>query len=102
MARYRTVKRIPGQRRVSLCIEHAPSTTPFMNTTTEPTTPSPIKCLHCDKPVYGRGLCAKAYHIARQLIKDGKLTWEDLERRGKALPPKQYTAKESVVKWLLE
>jgi hypothetical protein len=40
--------------------------------------------------------------VAKKLIKEGRTTWEDLEKRGKALPLKTHAAKNATVQWFLE
>ena len=41
-----------------------------------------------NKPAVARGLSANYYAIALRQVKAGKVTWEELEAQGKALPPK--------------
>ena len=37
----------------------------------------------------GRGLCSSHYATAHMLVKKGLVTWEQLEKKGKADPPKR-------------
>jgi hypothetical protein len=43
----------------------------------------------CSKLIYCRGLCQWDYKLAKQAIKDGLLTWEQLEAAGRSLAPKR-------------
>jgi len=47
-----------------------------------------------------RGLCKSCYSVACKLVKDGQITWDALEKAGKALKakPKNRTSQA----WLLE
>lgn len=40
----------------------------------------------CTSKVLARGLCSCHYHIALRAVKAGRITWELLEQRQKALP----------------
>ena len=46
------------------------------------------KCLYppCQRTAVARGLCQGDYATARELVRAGKTTWEQLEREGKSLP----------------
>lgn len=49
-----------------------------------------LKCLYpncesTDRNV--RGLCSNHYNMAHRLVKLGKTTWEELEKKGKTKPP---------------
>lgn len=44
------------------------------------------KCVVTGEPAVSRGLCARCYQAASSLVKSGKVTWEELEARGLALP----------------
>ncbi len=41
----------------------------------------------CSHKVTTRGLCAAHYAFAYRLVKEGKTTWEKLEKRGRITPP---------------
>jgi hypothetical protein len=47
-----------------------------------------MKCLieGCERKVRSRGLCSCCYTAAKNAVKVGKTTWEELERRGLSLP----------------
>lgn len=47
-----------------------------------------------------RGLCVRHYHVARGLIRAGRVTWEALEKNGKSLPAGR--AKETQTAWFLD
>lgn len=49
-----------------------------------------MKCLieGCERKSKSRGLCVNCYTAAKNVVKAGKPTWGDLERRGLALPSK--------------
>ena len=40
----------------------------------------------CRRRVANRGLCGGCYASARDMVAAGKVTWQDLERMGLALP----------------
>lgn len=46
------------------------------------------KCLQegCGKAQTHRGLCLSCYRSASRLVRRGKITWEELEAAGQALP----------------
>jgi len=48
-----------------------------------------------------RGLCNTHYQAAYLLVKKGRTTWEDLEKRGKVKPIAPWYAG-TVSKWFLE
>lgn len=43
-------------------------------------------CGHVQALALGRGLCMKCYSLAKNLVKAGTKTWEQLEELGLALP----------------
>ncbi len=47
-----------------------------------------VKCLRegCGRPAICRGLCASCYTTALRMVKNGKTTWEALEKAGKCVP----------------
>jgi len=47
------------------------------------------KCVITGEDAVCRGLSARCYQAASQAVKDGKVTWEELEAKGLALPPKR-------------
>lgn len=51
---------------------------------------------HCRRDAECRGLCRSCYQSAYQLVSDGVVTWDDLERRGKVESVRTTKA------WLLE
>ena len=64
-----------------------------------------FKCLvpDCDaNRNYGRGLCAKHYSALAQIIHRGLTTWDDLQKRGKALQPNQQVRHSKIKEWALE
>ena len=60
------------------------------------------KCLKddCDKQADSRGLCRSHALYASRLVKEGVVTWEDLEKRGKCLP-KGYVRQFNSRAWFL-
>lgn len=62
-------------------------------------TPRLLRCLrpHCKGDAETRGLCGSDYQVAYQLVVAGMVTWEQLEREGKALPPRKVAKT-----WFLE
>jgi len=52
----------------------------------EPLDPNICRRPKCGLKVWCRGLCQMDYRFARQAIKEGAITWEELEREGKASP----------------
>ncbi len=48
-------------------------------------------CLHenCSVEMKHRGLCGSHYKASERLVKSKRTTWEALESKGLALPPKQ-------------
>ena len=64
-----------------------------------------FKCIvpDCDaNRHYGRGLCNTHYMSVFQIVKRGFTTWDDLERRGKILPPHQKNRYSLIKDWALE
>lgn len=51
----------------------------------------PIKCLTpvCENAPWSRGLCSGCYSIAWHCVKEGKVTWLELQNSGKILPRKK-------------
>jgi len=49
------------------------------------------QCLRprCRKEVYARGLCDSDYQVAHRLVADGIVTWEQLEKSGRAAERKR-------------
>lgn len=41
----------------------------------------------CDREARSRGLCINDYNKACRLVREGKTSWEKLERQGKVHPP---------------
>jgi hypothetical protein len=41
---------------------------------------------NCKRPVIRRGLCDSDYNAAARLVRDGVISWIELEKAGKALP----------------
>lgn len=60
------------------------------------------KCLNpdCQTKRASRGLCQRCYQIAKNLVKNGKTTWDRLESKGKALPARTKR-KTKTSNWLL-
>lgn len=46
-----------------------------------------MRCLRCAKTARGRGLCKAHYARAVKLVELSPMTWEQLEREGRARPP---------------
>ena len=61
------------------------------------------KCLNprCGKVVRKRGLCSSCYNTAYSLVKQGKVTWADLEAKGKARALKR-TKVERAKEWFMD
>jgi len=58
------------------------------------------KCIvkQCDATnISGRGLCMKCYYAARNLIRTGKTSWEELQRMGLARAPRAKLAASPLV-----
>ena len=56
----------------------------------------------CKKIINSRGLCTTHYRSARELIKKGKITWEELEKMGKSKATSKIRPTTSpVTKWFL-
>jgi len=53
----------------------------------------PTLCLRegCKRPAFSRGLCNPDYVTAARLVREGKTTWDALEKAGKSLPSKRGT-----------
>jgi len=47
-----------------------------------------LPCVYdgCNNTVIARGLCRNHYQSARQMVREGKTTWADLEKAGVARP----------------
>lgn len=54
----------------------------------------------CSDRSYTRGLCMRHYLVAIRFVKQGKITWRELEKAGKAVPPKVQTKEGG--SWFLE
>ena len=67
--------------------------------------PNAPKCLvpGCEKPQKTRGLCVTCYAVARDLVKEGKTTWDKLVESNRALARGGVSGskKAATVKWLL-
>ena len=48
-----------------------------------------ITCPCCGKPARNRGVCKATYAMARRMVRAGKVTWQELERRGVVLESRQ-------------
>ncbi len=61
-------------------------------------------CLNpkCKLESYVRGLCRPCYSAARQLIKQGEVTWRILIKEGKALEPGPTCGDKGTRQWLRE
>lgn len=47
-----------------------------------------IKCMTCnDKMAKGRGCCGTCLNRHRKAVRNGIITWEELERENKVKPP---------------
>lgn len=57
-----------------------------MKNDSDHTTSNPPDCIHCGKPVVGRGLCNACYSSASRQVRRGTVSWEQLTQQGKALP----------------
>lgn len=73
-----------------------------MKTASEKTFVARTRLAQCRRPgcgleVYSRGLCGTDYRVAHGLVRDGLITWDELEQHGKVDRPKR-TAKV----WFLE
>lgn len=65
---------------------------------------SETKCLRseCTNKAATRGLCHSDYSTAHRLIKEGKTTWDELEKSGRALPSKRKGRPNgNTAKWFL-
>lgn len=47
-----------------------------------------VKCLidGCDSIGVYRGLCTRHYNITQKKVREGRITWDELERKGLAKP----------------
>ena len=59
----------------------------------------PTKCLdpNCNRPAACRGICYSHYQYVTQLVRKGKLSFDELEKSGKILPAK--TRGNSAASW---
>jgi len=48
-----------------------------------------VTCPCCGKPARNRGVCKATYAMARRMVRAGKTTWQELERRGVVLQSRQ-------------
>ena len=56
----------------------------------------------CEREVYSRGLCISHYNTVCRLISEGRSTWLELEKLGKALPKKsKQGSRDGSVDWFL-
>jgi hypothetical protein len=44
------------------------------------------RCIICDGPIYGRGLCRLDYRAAAAKVRNGLTTWAEMETAGNARP----------------
>lgn len=57
---------------------------------------------HCVRSqLFARGLCRVCYQTARTYVVRGDITWDELERTGRALPARRRTSRGKTVDWLL-
>jgi hypothetical protein len=57
----------------------------------------------CTRHQSARGLCSNCFQIARRLIRQELISWDDLVKAGKALPKRLPGRKASIArKWMLE
>lgn len=60
-------------------------------------------CLNpiCKRPSRSRGLCYACYQTAFRLVKDtaNRVTWEKLEKSGRALPPSRVRRSKEYRDW---
>lgn len=58
-------------------------------------------CLNpnCTRKAAHRGLCLSCYQTARRLVTQKRVTWQELEQRGKCLKSKR---KGRSIEWLLQ
>ena len=55
----------------------------------------------CNRGITSRGLCQKHYFVALKLVRNGKITWDELMKRGKVLYT--HTMRDSAEQaWFLE
>lgn len=57
------------------------------------------KCMNpsCTNEAYTRGLCHNCYQSANNLVSQSRITWEALEKQGKAKP----SSRNKIASWLL-
>ncbi len=62
------------------------------------------KCLRtdCERPSASRGLCLSCYHSAQRLVKEGRTTWDTLEKAGKVLAVRYRAGTGAVVGYFLD
>lgn len=56
--------------------------------------------LDCTRSADVRGLCKVHYNETRISVKDGTFTWDDLVKRGKALPTQRRRNRRQLTNWL--
>ena len=61
------------------------------------------KCLNpnCERKQKSRGLCGSCYDIAARLVREHRVTWEELEQAGKVREAGPVYRKTNTTKWLL-
>ena len=78
---------------------------PRAKKTRKPIDPNAPKCLtpDCGRVAGTRGLCPACYAVARAMVKDGSVTWEALEAKGKVLGRggKNGTLRAKAKAWLM-
>jgi len=65
-------------------------------------TKPPCLAPNCGTISGNRGLCASCYRTASYLVKEGKVTWDILEARGKALPRRKAGGLSTRAQWFLD
>lgn len=63
--------------------DRGPPSTEREATMCEPKEKKPCLRPNCGRPAHSRGLCRYCYKAADTLIKQGRTTWERLEKRGR-------------------
>lgn len=60
-------------------------------------------CLNptCGRDVYARGLCISDYQVATRLVRASRVSWEELEAAGKAIPSKGCGQRSDRTAWFL-
>ena len=68
----------------------------------------PTECLRpgCHAKPHGRGLCTTDYNTVARLVKEGRTSWGELEKKGKILPQGRYrkrgaNKRDTVAEWAL-